>query len=48
MSYAVDGMHHLSRATESSGALVGDILIVLGYAGGAVAAAAGTLRRQTA
>lgn len=47
MSYAVDGMHHLSREPGASGALIGDILIVLAFAAAALAAGAVTLRRQT-
>ena len=47
MSYAVDGMHHLSREAAVSGALLGDILIVLGFAAGALLLGASTLSRQT-
>jgi ABC-2 type transport system permease protein len=47
MSYAVDGMHHLSRNPGTSGALVGDIGIVLAFAAGALLLGAATLRRRT-
>lgn len=47
LSYAVDGMHHLSRQPGASGALWVDIGIVLAFAAGALLVGAGTLRRQT-
>lgn len=47
MSYAVDGMHHLTRQSGASGALWGDIAIVLAFAAGALVLGAGTLRRRT-
>jgi ABC-2 type transport system permease protein len=47
LSYAVDGMHHLTRQPGAGGALWGDIVIVLGFAAGALVLGAGTLRRQT-
>lgn len=47
LSYAVDGMHHLSRQHGSSGALWGDIVIVLGFAVAALVLGAATLRRRT-
>jgi ABC-2 type transport system permease protein len=47
MSYAVDGIHHLSRQPGASGAALGDLAIVLAYAGGAMALGALTLRRRT-
>lgn len=47
MSYAVDGMHHLTRDAASSGALWADVGIVLAFAGGALVAGAVTLQRQT-
>jgi ABC-2 type transport system permease protein len=47
LSYAVDGMHHLTRQRGASGALWGDIVIVLGFAAGALLLGAATLRRQT-
>jgi ABC-2 type transport system permease protein len=47
MSYAVDGMHHLTRQATASGALWGDIAIVLAFAGGALVLGAATLRRRT-
>ena len=48
MSYAVDGMHHLTRETGASAALWGDILIVLAFATGALMLGAATVRRRTA
>jgi ABC-2 type transport system permease protein len=48
MSYAVDGMHHLTRETGASAALWGDILIVLAFAAGALMLGAATVRRRTA
>jgi ABC-2 type transport system permease protein len=47
LSYAVDGMHHLTRQVGASGALLGDIVIVLGFALGALVVGAATLRRAT-
>ncbi len=47
MSYAVDGMHHLTGQAGVSGALCGDIAIVLVFAVGALVLGAGTLRRRT-
>ena len=47
LSYAVDGMHHLTRQMGASGALLGDIVIVLGFALGALVVGAATLRRAT-
>lgn len=47
MSYAVDGMHHLTREAASSSALWSDVGIVVAFAGGALLAGAVTLRRQT-
>lgn len=47
LSYAVDGMHHLSRQTGASGALWLDIVIVLAFAAGALLLGAATLRRRT-
>jgi ABC-2 type transport system permease protein len=47
MSYAVDGMHHLTRQATASGALWGDIAIVLAFAAGALVLGAATLRRRT-
>ncbi len=47
LSYAVDGMHHLSRQVGASGALWSDIGLVLAFAAGALLLGAGTLRRQT-
>ncbi len=47
MSYAVDGMHHLTRQPGAGAALWGDMAIVLAFAAGALILGAGTLRRQT-
>lgn len=48
LSYAVDGMHHVTRQPGASGALWGDVGIVVAYAAGALVLGAATLRRQTA
>lgn len=48
MSYAVDGMHHLTREATVSHWFWIDVTIVLAYAVGALIAGAATLRRQTA
>ena len=47
LSYAVDGMHHLSRQAGAGGAVIADIAIVLAFATGALVLGAATLRRQT-
>lgn len=47
MSYAVDGIHHLSEEPGASGAAVGDLAIVLAFAVGAILLGALTLRRRT-
>ena len=47
LSYAVDGMHHLSRQAGAGGAVSADIAIVVGFAAGALVLGAATLRRQT-
>jgi ABC-2 type transport system permease protein len=47
LSYAVDGMHHLSRRAGAGGAVSVDVAIVLGFAVGALVLGAATLRRQT-
>lgn len=47
LSYAVDGMHHLTLQAGAGGALWGDIAIVLGFAAAALALGAATLRRRT-
>ena len=47
LSYAVDGMHHLSRHVGAGGAVTADIAIVLAFAAGALVLGAATLRRQT-
>ena len=48
LSYAVDGMHHLSRQPGAGAAVSADIAIVLAFALGALVLGAATLRRQTA
>jgi ABC-2 type transport system permease protein len=47
LSYAVDGMHHLSRQAGAGGAVSADIAVVLAFAAGALVLGAATLRRQT-
>jgi ABC-2 type transport system permease protein len=47
LSYAVDGMHHLSRQVGAGAAVSADIAIVLAFAAGALVLGAATLRRQT-
>jgi ABC-2 type transport system permease protein len=47
LSYAVEGMHHLTRQFGTSGALIGDIGVVLAFAAGALILGAATLRRLT-
>jgi ABC-2 type transport system permease protein len=47
LSYAVDGMHHLSSQVGAGGAVSADIAIVLAFAAGALVLGAATLRRQT-
>ena len=47
LSYAVDGMHHLSRQGGTGGEVLLDIAIVLAFAAGALLLGAVTLRRQT-
>ena len=47
LSYAVDGMHHLSRESGAGGELWGDIGIVLAFAVAALLLGAATLRRET-
>jgi ABC-2 type transport system permease protein len=47
LSYAVDGMHHLTRQGGAGGAVAGDIGIVLVFAIGALILGAATLRRRT-
>jgi ABC-2 type transport system permease protein len=47
LSYAVDGMHHLSLQAGTGVALWGDIAIVLAFAVGALLMGAATLRRRT-
>jgi len=48
LSYAVDGMHDLTRTAGAPGALIADIVIVLGFALAALLIGASTLRRRTA
>lgn len=48
LSYAVDGMHHLTLQGGAGGAVYGDIGIVLAFAIGALILGAATLRRRTA
>jgi ABC-2 type transport system permease protein len=47
MSYAVDGIRHLSAEPGAGGAAVGDLAIVLAFAVGAILLGALTLRRRT-
>ncbi|MGO9972171.1 MAG: ABC transporter permease [Solirubrobacteraceae bacterium] len=47
MSYAVDGMHHLTREAGVSVWFWVDVAIVLAFAIGALVAGAGTLQRRT-
>lgn len=47
MSYAVDAVHHISRERGVTGALWGDLAIVVGFAAVAIALGAVTLRRRT-
>jgi len=46
MSYAVDGMHDLTRSAAVTAALLGDIGIVLAFAAAALLLGATTLQRQ--
>jgi ABC-2 type transport system permease protein len=48
LSYAVDGMHDLTRTAGAPGALIADIVIMLGFALAALLIGASTLRRRTA
>lgn len=47
LSYAVDGMHHVTLQPGAGVALWGDIAIVLAFAAGALILGAATLRRRT-
>lgn len=47
LSYAVDGMHHLTRESGAAGLVIGDAAIVLAFALGALMLGAATLRRRT-
>lgn len=47
MSYAVDAMRHLSRSPLAGSAVAGDLVMVVGFALGAVLLGATTLRRRT-
>lgn len=48
LSYAVDGMHHLSQQSGAAATVWGDAAIVLAFALGTLVLGAATLRRQTA
>lgn len=47
MSYAVDGIHHISREAKLSGALWGDLVVLVAFASVAIGLGALTLRRRT-
>jgi ABC-2 type transport system permease protein len=47
MSYAVDAVHHLSREAATTGALWGDLGIVVAFATAAIGLGAATLQRRT-
>ena len=47
MSYAVDGIHHISREAGLSGALWGDLVVLVAFAAVAIGLGALTLRRRT-
>jgi ABC-2 type transport system permease protein len=47
LSYAVDGMHHLTHQLGVSASLLADLGIVLAFAAGALVLGAATLRRRT-
>jgi ABC-2 type transport system permease protein len=47
MSYAVDGIGHLAGRSGRSGAALGDLAVVVGFAVGAIVLGAVTLRRRT-
>ncbi len=47
LSYAVDGMHHVTLQAGASAALWGDIAIILAFAAGALVLGAATLRTRT-
>jgi ABC-2 type transport system permease protein len=47
MSYAVDGMKHLTLQASAHGSLWLDIVVVVAFALGALVLGAATLRRQT-
>jgi ABC-2 type transport system permease protein len=47
MSYAVDGMHHLTSKVSADGAILGDIAIVLAFAVGSLVLGAATVKRRT-
>jgi ABC-2 type transport system permease protein len=47
MSYAVDGIHHISREARLSGALWGDLVVLVAFAAVAIGLGALTLRRRT-
>jgi ABC-2 type transport system permease protein len=47
LSYAVDGMHHLTRESGTPGALIADMAIVMAFGAAALVLGAATLRRET-
>ncbi len=47
LSYAVDGMHHLTHESGTPGVLIADMAIVLAFGAGALVLGAATLRRET-
>lgn len=47
LSYAVDGMHHLTGQPGAGAALWGDVAIVVAFAAAALLVGAATLRRRT-
>ena len=47
LSYAVDGMHHVTLDPGTGAWLLGDIAIVLAYALASLLLGAATLRRRT-
>jgi ABC-2 type transport system permease protein len=48
MTYAYDGLSHVSTSSSWTGDLMVDVLVVAGSAVAALALAAATLRRRTA
>jgi ABC-2 type transport system permease protein len=47
MTYAYDGLHRVADSAAVSGALIGDIAVVVGCAAAALVLSAATLRRRT-